>query len=127
MSTGGATTGRRFNCSAAMAPPFSLRMILLSLMALAPSGSWENSSAGLHCDLPGLALGGLRQGHGQHAVLQLGVDLVGGDLVWQGEAARKAGGLALLAVHRVPVGGIALALAADGQDILGRRKLDVLV
>ena len=84
----------------------------------------------LHFDFDLAGLGGflLGKGHGQHAILEPGADLLGIESVGHGEAADEAAIAALDAV--IPFAGFwlfELALAGDGQGLVFDADVDVLL
>src|SRR5215470_11894937 len=116
MSTFGATVGRWATASARCSSRLlrSIAMMMCSLRRL-------------DRDLARLGVDGLGQGHGEDAVLDRGGRLLRVDLGRQAEAAREAERAALLAMHRVALGRVGLALAGDGEHVLGQGERHVLV
>src|SRR5262245_339183 len=119
MSTGGATVTRSGATRSCRSP-----LLVNSLSAMVVSLS---SSACLDRDLTRLALGHLGKPHGQEPVLDVGRRALGVHPAREREAAREPHGDALLPMHRVTLGRVRLALAAQGEDVLLDGHTNVLL
>src|SRR5262249_52756316 len=71
--------------------------------------------------------GGLREREGEHAVLQRRGALVGIDFARQREAPRELHRRSFLTVHEPALRRVLLALAADAENVLVNRELNVIL